>query len=669
MAYKLPFESVQYTDAITIDGVPVATAAPLAADLPTLTAIKLPVAAALKFGTPLVPAADLFSSIAAPLNATLVVYTYKIPFTRVHYPLPGVTNNASGWLEAAFELDGSARGVPRAEGEVEVAWEMSGDARGSPHASGYLESLTEINATASIPIQGDGSLESLTEIGGSARTTVRLSGSLEAAFELDALGTVPILAYGELEVPLELEVDARQSTRHGDGEATMSMGASGTGRNLVAHASGALEISLEMFAEATNATVRGDGALEFSLEVEGDARMATLNASGDLEFTNEIQGLATLPTYGDGSLEALTEISGLATSTRVLRDGEATLNLSASGTGKKLDRFAGNIFLPPLTLEATMLTGGRIDGNVTLPLVVITATFGPPTLLKLPFLQLDGRMEAGQTLTMGNGILPALRLVGEALQLGDIEGACRLPILEMNATVAHGTVAEGAATLPMLQASGRIDAGQSIAGDITLPALTLDGVLFPQNNITSNIVLPMLEVDGWATFDPNLAVTGAAYSCNTEMGGVIPYDNFDFNELGFLQGLGYVGVKSDGLYLLDGADDDGTNIDAFIEFGITDFSEARGIDPEVLKRVIDAYVGYSATGDLLFTATLDGETVTRTYRLSRRPADTGLRARRVNFNRGDKSRYWKFKIANDAGADFEIDMIGWLVRALTRKRG
>lgn len=145
--------------------------------------------------------------------------------------------------------------------------------------------------------------------------------------------------------------------------------------------------------------------------------------------------------------------------------------------------------------------------------------------------------------------------------------------------------------------------------------------------------------------------TGAQYVgwvANADTFAVSRYENWGVQSGGLFKGT-YVGVGPDGVYELEGENDDGTDIDAFITLPKTDFgtSEKKGVQY--------MYAGMKADGGMqVRVMTDDGQEYV--YELDAASAEE-FRNTRAKFGKGLKSRYYEFDILNEAGADFELDTI------------
>lgn len=132
---------------------------------------------------------------------------------------------------------------------------------------------------------------------------------------------------------------------------------------------------------------------------------------------------------------------------------------------------------------------------------------------------------------------------------------------------------------------------------------------------------------------------------NQETGAPSRYENFNFNAYAKL-GENYLAADSDGIYLLDGDDDDGAAIDAIATVGRTDF------DTPEMKRVTAAYLGLNSSGQVHLTLRTDQNQSSGPYKLRQLPAASTTE--RAKFKRGIKSRYWEFDIQNVDGGDLQV---------------
>ncbi len=146
---------------------------------------------------------------------------------------------------------------------------------------------------------------------------------------------------------------------------------------------------------------------------------------------------------------------------------------------------------------------------------------------------------------------------------------------------------------------------------------------------------------------------------NHNTGAPSRYENYDFDAFAVI-GQDYLAARGDGIYLLDGDDDNGTDIDAIATIGRTDFDEP------VLKRVTAAFLGLNSAGQAHLTIRTDQGITTGPYKL--RQAAAASTTERAKFRRGIKSRYWEFDIANVDGEDLQLKSAEFETIILSEKR-
>lgn len=156
--------------------------------------------------------------------------------------------------------------------------------------------------------------------------------------------------------------------------------------------------------------------------------------------------------------------------------------------------------------------------------------------------------------------------------------------------------------------------------------------------------------------------TYVAWVVNTETRAAWKYDNFPFNSFCEFEGR-YYGAAADGVYRLEGDDDQGEDIRARIRLGMSNF----GISKE--KRIPSLYLAYAADGRMVLKAVvteIDGSRTEWWYGLTPRGAG-GVREGRIQLGRGLKAAFWDFEISNLDGADFELAGLEFLPMVLDRK--
>jgi len=141
---------------------------------------------------------------------------------------------------------------------------------------------------------------------------------------------------------------------------------------------------------------------------------------------------------------------------------------------------------------------------------------------------------------------------------------------------------------------------------------------------------------------------------------ITQHTNYNFNSFCEINGTP-VGLSEDGIYELDNArNDDGSNIDAFVELVRSDC----GISNQ--KRIRKFHLGYESNGTIQFKVKTD-EGSAETYNLSPTLSSNKQGSGEENGRRRQKGRYWEVKVANTSGCDFSVDSIHVTPTILTSK--
>lgn len=139
---------------------------------------------------------------------------------------------------------------------------------------------------------------------------------------------------------------------------------------------------------------------------------------------------------------------------------------------------------------------------------------------------------------------------------------------------------------------------------------------------------------------------------NADSTAVTTYSNFPFNSLFTYDGVPY-GLTANGLYKLEGDDDDGAPINAIIATGDIDFNSPRK------KNVPRAYLYITQDGGMLLKVItiFKGRRDEVYYEVAQRPSDMedDLTFRRVPLGRGAVGSWWRFELHTVDGTRFSLD--------------
>ena len=250
--------------------------------------------------------------------------------------------------------------------------------------------------------------------------------------------------------------------------------------------------------------------------------------------------------------------------------------------------------------------------------------------------------------------LPSMTCTGETLT-GEIHTVtANIPILTIEATLLMGNISSGVCTLPMITLAAKMGIVSNMA--VVLPMLTIDAYSYCENFCTFAEELPMFQI--YAIMEhPEEAVN--CFVLNTETGALSKYTNFEFNSFCEFKGHN-LAASPTGIYLLEGSDDDGTDIEASFSPGINDFESAQK------KRMLNAYVMFKGDGQCYLKVTGD-DGIQYEYLLE----SIGERTRTVKakIGKGLKGRSFETEICNIGGTDFDIQEMLLSTELLKRKVG
>lgn len=150
--------------------------------------------------------------------------------------------------------------------------------------------------------------------------------------------------------------------------------------------------------------------------------------------------------------------------------------------------------------------------------------------------------------------------------------------------------------------------------------------------------------------------TSAAWAVNMRTDASTRYESYRFNSYARIGGKLY-GAKPDGIYALEGADDQGQPVRWSLHLGEHDFGT------RALKSVPTAYVGVASDGQVLLKVG-DGKS---SYVYQMRRNDARMKTQRFDLGRGLRANYFTFELLGEDGGDFELDEVQFEVLPLARR--
>lgn len=349
-----------------------------------------------------------------------------------------------------------------------------------------------------------------------------------------------------------------------------------------------------------------------------------------------------------------------------------------AATGDSLAMGTGVAPTPTAVMEAVMVLSaarrGKFDGHVALSdtvalddsaafvvrmLVDDGVVFGDlATATEQRIARAVSRLLASGTV---NTYAEATVAVAEALLLGELAWALQLG--QLTDTVLLADNSTGLARF-MASVLDQLRLSDTATPDYTLTVVLADDVVLsalPSGHV--DLVAAIRDSVGLCmtlAFDNGEYV---AWTVNASTKGATTYTNYPFNSFAHVGGTWYA-AAADGLHVLGGPDDDGEAIKARVRLGLS------SLGTRLLKRMADAFIGYTSDGTLLLRViTSDertGEKVAALYKLAERPA-LAKRENRFRIGRGLKSVDWDFELENMDGADFALDQIQFAPLVLSRR--
>jgi len=294
------------------------------------------------------------------------------------------------------------------------------------------------------------------------------------------------------------------------------------------------------------------------------------------------------------------------------------------------------------TFTADIYFGGQVNGELPAFTSTITMTVTPLFRVDgdLPRFTLDSTMSVSSTVAV-NGSLPVFEasIFGGAIVAGD------LPVFTCSASLVVDSLLRVNGELPAFTLSSTLTSSLILSVDGELPAFTsLSGTVQGSLPVFLSTI----------TLTATVARVLQSYAMNVKTGAMTAYTNYPFEFLVRFQGKNY-GFNSSGCFLLEGADDNGTDISGYFDIPEMDYDASNE------KRVDSVYIGSNADGRLVVTGTVDND---RSAIVA--TAFTG-RNRRAKMPKGLKGRYWGFRVANTNGGPMSVDSIDILPEITRRK--
>jgi hypothetical protein len=271
----------------------------------------------------------------------------------------------------------------------------------------------------------------------------------------------------------------------------------------------------------------------------------------------------------------------------------------------------------------------------------------------------------------------AAQLVNTALALGLAESTTEAVVLVSELVTVMAVVTRG------LFYDAEVEASAADALDILLKSVaSLVDSAVASSSVTSNAKLTVFATDGGVMLSSltsqqtvtavlndmalgvlTVNVDGTQYDgwvMNTQSLASTQYQNYNFNSFAKL-GNKYYGAMDEGIYLLEGDDDDGDEINALVQSGYLDFGTSH------YKSIPSVYVGAKSDGDMMLRVVTTEHGVREENWYSTNINNDLAASDRITLGKGLRSRYWEFTLTNVDGADFDVHQIEMIPVILNRR--
>lgn len=303
----------------------------------------------------------------------------------------------------------------------------------------------------------------------------------------------------------------------------------------------------------------------------------------------------------------------------------------------------GALAMHPPVLGAVLLSGGVMTADLQLqPLWArLSERVHGEAVLGLEAMQVMGQIVTGTG---------PVDMVERMLPINNV--TAQLYVTVVMAERLRGKDSAGLQVLAVASMLEQLEAGDSASVTQRALAFLLEqiGAMGPTRALTFRV-----DGDGWTLVDDS-----EGWAVNTETGASSRYQGYGYDSFATVNGR-HLGVRANGIYLLEGDSDVGQPIHAGVHLGLQDFGTSQ------LKHLSNVYLGVSATGGLFIKVGVgEGETK-QEYTYAARRVDPQLKTQRFDLGRGLRSNYFSFELVNDDGAGFELEKIEFVAVASDRR--
>lgn len=316
------------------------------------------------------------------------------------------------------------------------------------------------------------------------------------------------------------------------------------------------------------------------------------------------------------------------------------------------------LFRPGAVIDAAVSTVDTIDANGIYGVSINEAAELLATISSAYPAVISSTVTVSEAFNVARGVLVAERVIGDLAvvpkgKYGTVITQALLASDSLRRFLAGDLVANVVTTDSISrQFTARQTLSETVTTTLALSASLIMRVVLSDTVVTDaeqlvsaiwNGVLNEETVVEMLHISPSGDVT--TWVLNTRTGSMVNYTNFDFNSFA-RKGNRYLAASSQGLYVLDGDDDDGDNVLPVLASGFAQFNGSR------FAAIGSVYIGLHGTGQFVLKI-ITGDGKEYHYAVTAKDRQTT----RVNIGKGLRARYFRYELISTDGGDFDLDSI------------
>jgi len=314
----------------------------------------------------------------------------------------------------------------------------------------------------------------------------------------------------------------------------------------------------------------------------------------------------------------------------------------------------GEIVFPKMRIQGIALAGNIGKGEIVFPKMIVEGRLGLRGEIEFSRFQVSGEAKTGRAL-QGEIVFPRFVVFGQGTTGRAAAGLIEFPLFQVSGVATQHFGGVGAIEFKRFRVLGFAYSGLLGKGEIVFPKMVVSGKAFFVVQGTGGIVFPTFVVSGYArqSIRDRLAIV-----MNVRNRAVTQYLNYGFNSFANVNGIFY-GARDDGIWKLEGAKDNGIQINSRILTGVFDFW-VNG-----KKKAREVWMTFRGDGRMILEVMISEKDIWEDefdYFLD------SIEEAKSTIAKGIKERFLAFGIKNKDGSDFEIDSVRVLVDKLGKVR-